>query len=197
MFNGIFVFVNGDFAFRVRTFAYDYSHHHQKVKKRLYLVRHAKAESGAPMFKDFERELTGEGYIDAARMAAFLNGRGEKVQRIVASSAFRTRQTAQVFAEQLGFDWEQVELIDDLYDCGARAYIAAVNSTPAEATNLMLVGHNPDISYFAEYLTRDFYESMGKSSVCVIEFEGLEWAEISGRTGTLTGFFSVRNLPIN
>lgn len=176
---------------------YDYSHDHLKVKKRLYLVRHAKAESGSPMFKDFERELTGEGFIDAARMASFLNGRGDQLQRIVASSAFRTRQTAQVFAEQLGFDWEQVELIDDLYDCGARAYIAAVNNTPAETAGLMIVGHNPDISYFAEYLTRDFYESMGKASVCVIEFENLEWAEISGRTGKLAGFFTVRNLPIN
>ncbi len=195
MFKGIFVFVNGNFVFRVRTFAYDYSHHYKEVKKRLYLVRHAKAESGAPMFKDFERELTGEGYIDAARMAAFLNNRGEKVERIVASSAFRTRQTAQVFAEQMEFDWEQVELIDDLYDCGARAYIAALNSTPAETTGLMMVGHNPDISYFAEYLTRDFYESMGKASVCIIEFEDLEWAEVSGRTGTLAGFFRVRNLP--
>ncbi len=147
------------------------------------------------MFRDFERELTGEGFIDSARMAAFLNERGEKVQRIVASSAFRTKQTAQVFAEQLGFDWEQVELIDDLYDCGARAYIAAVNNTPAETTGLMLVGHNPDISYFAEYLTKDFYESMGKASVCIIEFEDLEWAQISGRTGKLAGFFRVSSLP--
>ena len=148
------------------------------------------------MFKDFERELTGEGFIDAARMAAFLNGRGDQVQRIVASSAFRTKQTAQVFAEQLGFDWEKVELIDDLYDCGARAYIAAVNNTPADTDSLMVVGHNPDISYFAEYLTRDFYESMGKASVCIIEFENLEWAEISGRTGKLAGFFTVRTLPV-
>lgn len=147
------------------------------------------------MFKDFERELTGEGYIDAARMASFLRNKGVKPDRIVASSAFRTRQTAQVFAEQLRFDWDHIELFDNLYDSGARAYIAAVNGTPENISELMLIGHNPDISYFAEYLTNGFYENMGKTSVCIIEFENLKWEEISGRTGNLTGFFNVKQLP--
>lgn len=168
----------------------------KKVKKRLYLVRHAKAESRAPMFKDFERELTGEGYIDAARMGSFLRDKGAQVQRLAASSAFRTRQTAQVFAEQLHFDWEKVELIDDLYDCGARAYIATVHQTPEDISELMIVGHNPDVSYFSEYLTKDFYENMGKGSVCIIEFEDIEWAGVSSRTGKLVSFFSVKNLPV-
>lgn len=166
-----------------------------KVKKTLYLVRHAKAESPAPMFKDFERELTGEGYIDAARMASFLRHKGAKVDRMVASSAFRTRQTAQVFAEQLHFDWDHIELFDNLYDSGARAYISAVNGTPENVTALMLIGHNPDISYFAEYLTNGLFQNMSKTSVCIIEFTDLKWEEISGRTGSLTGFFNVKQLP--
>lgn len=164
------------------------------MKKTLYLVRHATAESPAPMFKDFERELTGEGYIEAARMAAFLYKNGVKVERLVASSAFRTRQTAQVFAEQLHFDWDHIELFDNLYDSGARAYIAAVNNTPENVSTLMLVGHNPDISYFAEYLTSSFSQMMDKGSVCIIEFEGLKWAEVSGRTGNLSGFYEVKQL---
>lgn len=147
------------------------------------------------MFKDFERELTGEGYIDAARMGAFLKKKGSNVQRIAASSAFRTRQTAQVLAEQLGFDWERIDFIDNLYDCGARAYIAAVNETPEAVSELMIVGHNPDISYFGEYLTRNFYESMSKMSVCIVEFEDTEWAAVSSRMGKFKDYFTVKGLP--
>lgn len=165
------------------------------MKKTLFLVRHATAESPAPMFKDYERELTGEGYIEAARMGAFLFNQGLKVDRLVASSAFRTRQTAQVFAEQLHFDWDQIELLDNLYDSGPRAYIAAVNTTPEHISTLMLVGHNPDISYFAEYLTHGFSQMMDKAGVCAIEFEGLQWSEISGRTGHLVVYHEVGQLP--
>ena len=148
------------------------------------------------MFKDYERELTGEGYIDAARMGAFLKSTGTNIQRIAASSAFRTRQTAQVFAEQLAFDWEKIDLIDNLYDCGARAYIAAVNETPETINELMIVGHNPDVSYFAEYLTRDFYGSMSTSSVCLIEFEAdIEWSHVSSRMGKLVDLYTVENIP--
>lgn len=165
------------------------------MKKKLYLVRHAKAESQAPMFKDFERELTGEGYIEAARMGAFLKSEGATIQRMAASSALRTKQTAQVLAEQLSFDWEHIECIDNLYDCGLRAYISAVTETSEKINELMIVGHNPDISYFAEYLTKDFYESMPKCSVCVIEFEDdLEWSHVSSRMGKFVAFFTTKNI---
>lgn len=166
------------------------------MKKKLYLVRHAKAESHAPMFKDFERELIGEGYITSARMGAFLKNSGANIQRIAASSAFRTKQTAQVLAEQLEFNWEDVELIDNLYDCGPRAYLAAVNETSEDVSELMIVGHNPDISYFAEYLTKDFQESMSKTSVCLIEFEeDTEWSHVSSRMGKFLDYFTNKNLP--
>ncbi len=165
------------------------------MKKRIYLVRHAQAESQAPMFRDFERELTSSGYIEAARMAAFLNGTPTiALGRMVASSAFRTKQTAQVFAEQLHFEWSKVELIDDLYDCGPRAYIRTVTDTPETIEQLLVVGHNPDISYFTDYLTHSFEGSMEKASVCIIEFKDLRWAEICDRSGQLLAYHTAREL---
>jgi len=49
----------------------------------------------------------------------------------------------------------------------------------------MLVGHNPDISYFAEFLTHQAVASMDKGEVIAIQFDNLTWAEVSGRTGTV------------
>ena len=55
----------------------------------------------------------------------------------------------------------------------------------AACASLMLVGHNPDISYFAEFLTHQAVASMEKGEMIAIQFEILSWAEISGRTGTV------------
>ncbi|GAB3171928.1 SixA phosphatase family protein [Telluribacter humicola] len=160
------------------------------MKKTLYLVRHAHTEDRAPMFKDFERELTGRGVMDAARMGRHLAQQEITVNRIVTSSAVRAYQTAKVMAEQLHFDVDAIESWDNLYDGGPQAYLKAINATPEDCQWLMLCGHNPDISYFAEYLTRSDVGSMEKGSVAIFEFEDLNWAEVSGKTGTFVRYES-------
>jgi len=67
----------------------------------LILWRHAEAEDGSP---DLERELTGKGRKQAARMADWLNPRLPPDIRILSSPASRTLQTAQA----LGRDYEVV-----------------------------------------------------------------------------------------
>jgi phosphohistidine phosphatase len=60
-----------------------------------------------------------------------------------------------------------------------------VNAIPEEVTNAMLVGHNPDISYFVDYLTKqDTGGSMKKATVIHLQFDGFTWAEISQNLGT-------------
>ncbi len=155
------------------------------MRKHLYLIRHATAEPGAPMFRDFDRELTGDGIMEAARMGARLAERRLKADRIVCSGALRTFQTAKVFAERLGFDADAIVANDNLFDGGPRMYMSELAGTPDDCQVLLMVGHNPDISYFAEYLTKAYIGSMEKGSVAVIEFTGLSWAEVSGNTGVL------------
>jgi phosphohistidine phosphatase len=161
------------------------------MKKTLYLVRHAHTEDRAPMFKDFDRELTGRGVMDAARMGRHLATKEIAIQRLVTSSAVRAFQTVKVMAEQLHYEVENIECEDKLYDGGPQAYLQVVNHTPEDCELLMLCGHNPDISYFAEYLTHSSeVGSMEKGSIMVIEFEGLSWAEVSGKTGTFVKYES-------
>ncbi len=155
------------------------------MKKHLYLIRHATAENGAPMFRDFDRELTSDGIMEAARMGAKLASRKLIPDRIVCSAALRTFQTAKIFAEQLSFDVELIVSNENMFDGGPRMYLAELAGTPEDCRMLFMVGHNPDISYFGEYLTKSYIGSMDKGSVVIIEFDGLSWAEISGNTGVM------------
>ena len=164
------------------------------MKKTLLLVRHARAEDQSKMFKDFDRELLGGGIMDAARLGHFLKAGDVAIERIACSGAARTYQTAKIIAEQLKFETEEIDVLEKLYSGGPQAYLAAVNATPETVRTLLVCGHNPDISYFAEYLTHANMVSMEKCSMATVEFEDLAWAEISAKTGTLKGYLTPQSL---
>ncbi|MPR32456.1 SixA phosphatase family protein [Salmonirosea aquatica] len=164
------------------------------MKKTLLLVRHAKAEDQSKMFKDFDRELLGSGIMDSARLGHFLKAEGVAVDSIRTSSAARTYQTAKIIAEQLKYEVDQIEAVDKLYSGGPQAYLAVVNATPETVATLLVCGHNPDINYFAEYLTHADVGSMEKCSMVTVEFEDLTWAEISAKSGTLKNYLTPQSL---
>lgn len=151
----------------------------------LYIVRHAKAEDRATFMADHDRQLTPEGIIAAARMGRYLLHKEVKPDVLVSSTAPRAKNTARVLAEQLGHDPEQIRLNDALFDGGPKAYLAAVNALPGEVQSAMIVGHNPDVSYFVEFLTHQSIGSMSKGAVVAVTFGDLTWAEVSGRTGSV------------
>ena len=151
----------------------------------LYIVRHAKAEDRATFMADHDRQLTSEGIIAAARMGRYLRDKAIRPDVIVSSTAPRAADTARVLAEQLGIDPARIQLDSALFDGGPKAYLAVANALPGEVQSAMIVGHNPDVSYFAEFLTHQSIGSMSKGAVVAITFDDLTWADVSGRTGSV------------
>ena len=161
----------------------------------LYIVRHAKAEDRAIFMADHDRQLTSDGIMAAARMGRYLHEKTILPDVIISSTAPRARDTAKVIAEQIEFDPAKIQLDDLLFDGGPKAYLAALNGLPATAQTAMIVGHNPDVSYLAEYLTHQSIGSMSKGAVVCIKFDNLNWAEVSGRTGSVSFEISPKQLP--
>lgn len=161
----------------------------------LYIVRHAKAEDRATFMADHDRQLTPDGIMAAARMGRYLRSKAINPDAIVSSTAPRAADTARVLAEQLGREAAQIELDRALFDGGPKAYLAVVNRQPDEIKSLMIVGHNPDVSYFAEFLTHQSIGSMSKGAVVAVTFEDVNWPEVSGRTGSVVFDIAPRQLP--
>lgn len=158
------------------------------MKRYLYLIRHASAEEGALFLKDFERELTPSGTIEAARMGKFLKNKDLEVDYVISSSGYRALQTATVICEQLGFPVDNIQATRTIYEDGAKAYLNAVTNAPIDAKKMILVGHNPDITFFAEYLSNAHLGNMNKGSLVIIEFEDKEWSEICSKSGKFIGY---------
>lgn len=167
------------------------------MKRRLYLIRHAQAEDlgNSRLFRDFDRALTSKGLIQSARMGEWLKNNGHLPSKLISSPAARALKTAEVMAERFKNSTDQIAIQEDLYGGGPKAYLKALNTQENETDAIAIFGHNPDITFFAEYLTRDdILGSMEKATVICLEVEDLSWEGISAKSMHLVFRKSVREL---
>lgn len=168
------------------------------MSKTLYLIRHATAEEGGntPMFRDFDRELTSTGIIESARMGKFLADTQIHLDLIVTSAAIRANATAKIFAEQLQYPVDSIQIDEDMYGGGPRSYLSLVNHLPENVNSVAIFGHNPDITFFAEYLTRDdIGGSMEKAGIVILKFDNAQkWSEVSSKMGKVTAYHSPQSI---
>ncbi|MCD8539340.1 MAG: histidine phosphatase family protein [Leadbetterella sp.] len=156
------------------------------MKKDLFIVRHATAEDigNLTVVRDYDRELISKGVMESAKAGRYLAGYFPGLEAIYSSGAARALSTATYIAEQMRFDTEKIEVSDALYGSGPRGYLEVLTRIPSGISSAMIVGHNPDITYFVDYLTRDDTGgSMKKATVIHLQFEGFEWNEISQKLG--------------
>lgn len=143
------------------------------------MVRHARAQDSSPGQKDFDRELSQVGRASASRAGRELYGAYPNPELILCSPALRARDTAQILAEQLHFATDKVELVDDLYEASVRGLLTLASNLPPKYKSAMLVGHNPAMSYFAEYLSNAEIGSLRPGGAVLLHLDDLEWSEIS------------------
>lgn len=156
------------------------------MKRDLFILRHATAEDGgsSAVMRDYDRELVSKGIMESAKVGNYLKSYFPNIESIISSGALRALDTAKYVAEQIGFDVEKIEVSDALYGNGPRGYLEVLNKIDKNVKSVILVGHNPDISYFTEYLSHDdIGGSLRKASTIHLQFEDLEWNEISKKSG--------------
>jgi phosphohistidine phosphatase len=151
--------------------------------KNIILLRHATAEEGSQVFKDIERELTSRGIMEAARIGNYIKT-AFTIDAIFTSPSFRTLKTSELVADQLKIEADAIVVNESLYGGGPRAYLSLMNNLPESQKCILIVGHNPDITFFAEYLCRDdIGGGMDKATVIQISFDDVPWAELGQKTG--------------
>jgi phosphohistidine phosphatase len=121
--------------------------------RRLVLVRHAEAGL-APLDRD--RPLTPRGERDAAVAGSWLAELGTAPDRVVVSTAHRTRQTWERARAALDAAPEAV-LDERLYDTTADGLLEVVRETDETVSTLVVVGHNPPVGR----LTHDLDDGTG------------------------------------
>jgi phosphohistidine phosphatase len=108
---------------------------------RIYLVRHGHAEEGFGK-DDADRALTAYGVERLERAAPLLPRMDVAPAHIFSSPRLRARQTANILAGALGLPVEISEAVNFGFDTVALSTFL----TDYPDTDLMFVGHNPDMS---------------------------------------------------
>ncbi len=160
--------------------------------KTLFLNRHAKSSWDHAGLRDFDRPLNDRGMRDAPLMAERLADRGEQVDAILSSTANRALTTAMFFKEKLS-PTVSMDTTDDIYGAGVRTLLTVVSGVDDQIDNLIMFGHNPGFTDFANYLTGSDIYNIPTCGIVKIRFDINSWGEISGGTGDLVYFDYPKN----
>ncbi|MDF9796719.1 phosphohistidine phosphatase [Catalinimonas alkaloidigena] len=151
--------------------------------KKLFLGRHAESAEAVAGIKDIERDLTAKGYRDAPRVGKYLFEQNLLPDTVISSSAQRAKATAELMAEQLKYELHKINFSDDLYNASVRTLLKVVNEEQSTCNHLILLAHNPAISYLAEYLSNENIGSIVAGGMIILNFDIGSWEEVSEGNG--------------
>ena len=156
--------------------------------KILYLVRHAKSSWDDPSLDDQKRPLNKRGLRDAPIMGQRLAGHHQvRVDAIWSSPAQRAVETAHYLARALKVPRKEIELRDRLYSSAINDLLLEIRSCPDEVKRLLVVGHNPVITEFANLLIDcgidTEIELIPTCGIVAIEFSLSSWQQIKEKEG--------------
>jgi len=146
--------------------------------KRLTLMRHANAQWKDPQISDFDRPLNRRGISEAEAMSRRLIELKLIPTIVLASSARRAQQTADIVARELGVAPRKLRTDESLYLAAAEDILRVIQTTGPRIPHLMIVGHNPGISELANLLAPTAHVELATAAMCSLSFDSRSWSDV-------------------
>ena len=146
-------------------------------------MRHGEAIAAAP---DIERRLSEQGVNEVIRAAKQIQEQDIVLDKILHSTAERTRATAEYLVQVNRFDPSIVEARADFYQSTVGGLLQSVNEFDNDWKVVGIIGHNPTLSYLVEYLASNADNIyLDTAHAVLLSFESDSWVGIGQYTGTL------------
>ena len=143
--------------------------------KTLTLVRHAKSSWKDRTLSDRERPLNKRGKHDAPVMGKRIAEAGIRPSLIVSSPAVRAWTTAKIVAQAIGYPLEFLQREDGLYLASLDNWLDVVAAQDNGFNSLMLFGHNPGLTDFANYLSPGLTHNVPTAGVVCVNIDADDW----------------------
>lgn len=128
--------------------------------------------------QDYERPLLDKGIKRTQAIAGFLLKKKVSPDLIVSSHAVRALETAKIIASKLKYPAEKIVINENLYFSGPEAMENILFGLDDELQHIMLVGHNPDMTNFANVFLTQKIDYLPTSGVVCVQFKTLHWSEV-------------------
>jgi phosphohistidine phosphatase len=166
--------------------------------KTVLLLRHAKSDWSNPSLPDFERSLAKKGLKDAPRMGKLLSRSNILPELIVSSPARRAVQTAELVAENCGYD-RPIQLAERLYPGSPEEIMRIIQQLQPHIQTLLLIGHNPALedsisAFICPARNCAFRVRVPTAAMLCFKCECSRWSELSNGAFTLSWMLTPRVL---
>ena len=151
----------------------------------LTLIRHAKSSWKDNTLSDFDRPLNKRGEKAAPMMGRLLHDMGVSFELIVSSPAVRAISTAHLIARQLDYPDDAVLEYPQLYEANTDRLLEVVHQLPDKKLHVALVGHNPGLTDFCNYLCDEGIDNLPTCAVASVRFDTDTWQAVYRDTGRL------------
>jgi len=152
------------------------------MSRKLAIIRHAKSTWEYGSVSDFDRPLKESGITNSIVIAKKLIAKKILPSLIISSPANRAIHTALIFAREMQYPVENVQLNSILYSDTEDVILNIIKSTDERYQNLFLFGHNPTFTYLSNLFLKQELENIPTAGVVLIDFNILSWTEISKKT---------------
>ena len=160
--------------------------------KTLTLLRHAKSSWKHPGLDDFDRPLNKRGLRDAPAMGERLAQRESLPDRCLSSPAVRATATAVAVAEALGYPVDAIAWEPRIYEAASASLLDVLRAQPDTARHILLVGHNPGMTDFANALTGDSLDNLPTAAAYTLTLPIEHWRDAAFGSGTRSAY---ENIP--
>lgn len=172
--------------------------------KTLILMRHAKSSWKDHTLDDHERPLKKRGRKAAPRMARWLAAHGLTPDRVLCSSARRTRETLELMREATP-ELPEPEILPALYEAGPATLLGELRRLPDDSRRVLLLGHQPGLGELLRLLAggvrrpddRRAFEKFPTAAVAVLEVDIATWSGLGPGTAELAVFRAPRGLEVD
>jgi phosphohistidine phosphatase len=151
----------------------------------LTLIRHAKSSWKDNTLSDFDRPLNKRGEKAAPMMGRLLHDMGVSFELIVSSPAVRAISTARLIARQLDYPDDALVEKPQLYEANTDMLLEVVHQLPDKKLHVALVGHNPGLTDFCNYLCGEGIDNLPTCAVASMHFDTDTWQAVYRDTGQL------------
>ena len=148
--------------------------------KTLTLVRHAKSSWKDTSLADRDRPLNKRGKRDAPEMGRRIADAGIRPSLIVSSPALRAWTTAKAVAKAIGYPVEFLQRDKRLYLASVDEILDVIVEQDPKFNSLMLLGHNPGFTSFANYLVPGLTNNLPTAGVVCVKIAQDDW-DLYGR----------------
>lgn len=145
--------------------------------KTLLLMRHAKSSWDDPGLKDHDRVLNDRGQRDAPEMAKWLIQQNLVPESIIASTALRAAETAEILLAQFENHSELV-LDKSLYHSSPETIFSIARTFPISSDTVLLVAHNPGMGELTAQLSGE-WSNFPTAAVAIFDFDIEDWSSLN------------------